>query len=77
MSSTVARAEAEQVSNELREFIDSDGCPELIRTRVEALLKFLAERNIDARVDDYISDDGGEQLPQLTLKLTLDFEWRN
>lgn len=75
MSSEMARAEAGEVS-ELREFIDSDGCPELIRARVEALLKFLTERNIDATVDDYVSVDVGEQLPQLTLKLTLAFEWR-
>lgn len=75
MSSAVAGAEAGEMS-ELREFVDSDGCPELIRARVEALLKFLAEHNIDATVDDYVSADEGEQLPQLTLKLTLDFEWR-
>lgn len=65
-----------EMSDELREFIDSDGCPELIRARVEALLNFLAEHNIDASVDDYVSGDGGTNLPQLTLKLTLDFVWR-
>lgn len=59
--------------SDLRKFADSDSCPELIRVRVEALLSFLAERNIDARIDDVASDHVSQRL---TLQLTLDFEWR-